>query len=100
MRAATVGGINDTLADNGAEQIRWYQSGMFVFEAPASATVQRAMVNTAGALSLEKTTRCCRRELSTPVNKVQSLSDRKLKTDSEGGRISGCKRSSSNTFKS
>lgn len=32
MRAATVGGINDILADNGAEQIRWHQSGMFVLK--------------------------------------------------------------------
>lgn len=73
MRAATVGGINDILADNGAEQIRWYQSGMFVFKHRLQ-RLQRAMVNTAGAPSLERTSRCCRRELSTPVN-VQSLSD-------------------------
>lgn len=31
-RADTEGGINDILDDNGVEQIRWYQSRMFVFK--------------------------------------------------------------------
>lgn len=30
--AGTEGGINDILDDNGVEQIRWYQSRMFVFK--------------------------------------------------------------------
>lgn len=32
VRVGKEGGINDILDDNGVEQIRWYQSRMFVFK--------------------------------------------------------------------